>query len=64
MATRHRLFCKPLLRFDTMPCRHTPLLVHFLIISMNLIISIMYVYIYVDHYIVCVNRTMHEAPGR
>ena len=29
MTTGHRLFCKEFLRFNTMPCRHMPLLVHF-----------------------------------
>ena len=29
MTTGHRLFCKEFLRLNTMPCRHTPLLVHF-----------------------------------
>ena len=29
MTTGHRLFCEELLCFDTIPCRHMPLLVHF-----------------------------------
>ena len=29
MTTGHRLFCKECLRFDTTPCRHMSLLVHF-----------------------------------
>ena len=29
MKTGHRLFCKDFLCFNTMPCRHIPLLVHF-----------------------------------
>ena len=29
MTTGRRLFCKEFLSFDTMPCRHMPLLVHF-----------------------------------
>ena len=29
MTTGHWLFCKKFLRFNTMPCRHMPLLVYF-----------------------------------
>ena len=29
MTTGHRLFCKEILCFNTMPCRHMPVLVHF-----------------------------------
>ena len=39
MTTGHRLLRKDLPGFDTMPCRHMPLLVHFLIMFLILIIA-------------------------
>ena len=33
MVTGHRLFCKEILCFNTLPCRHMPLLVHFFLMS-------------------------------
>ena len=55
MTTGHRLFCQEVLCFNTTPCRHMPLLVHFrstytytyTYISLSLYI---YIYIYIYHY--------------